>query len=76
MPQSRKRKYRVPRGTASKLSRETHLAERHIGLCIKGQRTPGVELAEALEREEIGACTCHSLATRNLCPQHGTGEES
>lgn len=48
----RRRKYKVPRGTGAEVARELGLAPTHVGLCIKGKRTPGPQLYEALCRRE------------------------
>lgn len=52
---SRKRKYKVPRGTAAKLARETGLSAVHVQECVRGKRTPGQLLYECLVREEDAA---------------------
>lgn len=49
---SRKRKYRVPRGTGARAAKELNLAPSHVTRVIKGKREGGATLVEWLEREE------------------------
>ena len=48
----KKRKYKVPRGTAALVARQLKLSPVHIGKVVKGERIGGSEVREALERIE------------------------